>query len=239
VSYWKGTTTLGSEPRERESSTEYLTFRGRQTRDSLIDAAKVVFSRDGFTDARIADIAAEAGTSHGTFYTYFPSREAVFREVVRAMQADMADTSEARGEGDDPYHRIRRANERYLEAYRRNASLMATLEQVATFNEEIRQMRKDIRTRFVDRNTRAIQRWQAEGLADKQLDARYAANALGAMVDRFVYTWLVLGEEFDQDLAIETLTRIWIQGLGMQPPAKAEVPNKGRRRARRASTEES
>jgi len=35
------------------------------------------------------------------------------------------------------------------------------------------------------------------------------------MVDRFAYVWLVLGEEFDFDVAATTLTRLWCQALGM------------------------
>ncbi len=36
------------------------------------------------------------------------------------------------------------------------------------------------------------------------------------MVDRFTYTWFVLGGEFEDELAIETLTRLWRQVLGIE-----------------------
>ena len=118
--------------------------------------------------------------------------------------------------GSAPWDLVEHSNLRYIRAYRRNAALMATLEQVATFNDEVRQLRLDLRRLFVQRNARAIERWQKAGVADPDLDPIYAANALGTMVDRFAYTWFVLGEDFDEARAVETLTRVWLQALGIE-----------------------
>ena len=194
-----------------------LTRRGQRTRNALVDAACDVFARDGFLDARIADISEAAGLAHGSFYTYFPSKEEIFHEVILRVQQDMAahepnlpDPAEL-----SPWDLVETANRRYIAAYRRNARLMATLEQVATFNDDVRRLRLELRNRFVSRNSRAIRRWQEAGIADREIDPNYAANALGTMVDRFAYTWFVLGQAFDEDLAVETLTRLWVQALGI------------------------
>jgi AcrR family transcriptional regulator len=65
------------------------TSRGRRTRQKLLDAAEDVFGRDGFHRASIVDITRAAGVGQGTFYLYFPSKEALFIELVRAMGHDM------------------------------------------------------------------------------------------------------------------------------------------------------
>jgi AcrR family transcriptional regulator len=198
--------------------TDQLTQRGLRTRSSLIDAAARVFARDGFLDARITDICKAAGVAYGTFYTYFTSKEEIFHEVIMSLQEDMAghEPTAAPAEGATPWELVEAANRRYVRAYQRNAKLMATLEQVATFNDDVRRMRLELRGRFVNRNAKAIARWQEAGLADPDIDPRYAANALGTMVDRFTYTWFVLGEPFEDELAIETLTRLWLQALGIE-----------------------
>ncbi|WP_207790032.1 TetR/AcrR family transcriptional regulator [Sphingosinicella humi] len=46
-------------------------------------AALQVFAEKGFAGARIEEIARRAGLSKGTLYLYFPTKEAVFRAVVR------------------------------------------------------------------------------------------------------------------------------------------------------------
>ena len=45
--------------------------KGAETRARLVEAAKKVFERDGFLNARILDIAETAGLKHGSFYHYF------------------------------------------------------------------------------------------------------------------------------------------------------------------------
>lgn len=197
-----------------------LSPKARRTRELLIAAARTIFARDGFLDARISDIAAEAQVAHGTFYTYFDSKEAAFREVMILLFDELReDPSLSPYHSGDPAERIEQANRRFLQVYRRNARLMATLEQVVIFSDDIRSLRRDLRNPWLQRNVRAIRHWQEAGIADKDLDPEYAATALQAMVDRFMYVWVVLGHDFDEDRALRTLTRMWIQALGMQVPS--------------------
>lgn len=65
------------------------TDRGRRTRQKLIAAAEAVFGRDGYHRASIVDITREAGVGQGTFYLYFPGKEALFVELVRDMGHQM------------------------------------------------------------------------------------------------------------------------------------------------------
>jgi AcrR family transcriptional regulator len=191
------------------------TPKGRRTQETLIRAAREVFSRDGFVDARIADIADVAGVAHGTFYSYFESKEQIFRAVIHELELDLAKSRPHSNDNLPPAARIDEANRHYLHAYRENAALFATLEQAATLNQELRLLRKEGRSLLVSRSARAIAHWQEAGLADPALDARYAANALGNMVDRFAYVWFVLGEDFEEEKAVSTLTRLWVQALGL------------------------
>lgn len=202
---------------------ETLTARGLRTRDALLRAARVVFTQSGFAESRIADISRAAGVAHGTFYTYFSSKEEVLCAVMSELQHEMASERPADTEPLAPAEGIEAAHRHYLRKYRSNAALLATLEQVATLSEALRTMRREHRRVFVDRTARAIQRWQDAGLADRGLDPTYAASALGNMVDRFAYVWFILGEDFDEDTAVETLTRLWVQALGLDhehPPSE-------------------
>lgn len=206
---------------------ETLTARGLRTRAALLDAARVVFARSGFAESRIADISRVAGVAHGTFYTYFSSKEEVLHAVMSELQREMASERPAHTAPPSPAQGIEAAHRHYLRMYRTNAALLATLEQVATLSEDLRTMRREHRRFFVDRTARAIQRWQDAGLADPGLDPTYTASALGNMVDRFAYVWFVIGEEFEEDKAVETLTRLWVQALGLDhehPPSPHRRP---------------
>lgn len=67
---------LGKSPR---------TERGRKTLRKLLDAAALEFGERGFHDAKITGITARAGTALGTFYTYFDSKDEIFRALVQDL----------------------------------------------------------------------------------------------------------------------------------------------------------
>jgi AcrR family transcriptional regulator len=51
--------------------------------DEILAAALQVFGEQGYTRARLDDVAQRAGVSKGTLYCYFDSKEALFRATVR------------------------------------------------------------------------------------------------------------------------------------------------------------
>lgn len=61
------------------------TARGQRTLRAILDAAAEEFGERGFHEAGIARIAQRAGVAIGSFYTYFESKEAVFRALVADM----------------------------------------------------------------------------------------------------------------------------------------------------------
>ncbi|RST29724.1 TetR/AcrR family transcriptional regulator [Sphingomonas ginkgonis] len=61
------------------------TARGERTLRKILDAARVEFGDKGFADSSIVGITSRAKVALGTFYTYFDSKEDVFRALVRDM----------------------------------------------------------------------------------------------------------------------------------------------------------
>jgi AcrR family transcriptional regulator len=67
-------------------ATEIRQKRRKEERpDEILAAALTVFTRDGFSGARLDDIADLAGCTKGTIYVYFASKEELFKAVVRKM----------------------------------------------------------------------------------------------------------------------------------------------------------
>ncbi len=65
------------------------TERGRKTLRTILDAAALEFGEKGFHESSIVSITARAGVALGSFYTYFESKDAVFRALVRDMSAQV------------------------------------------------------------------------------------------------------------------------------------------------------
>ena len=56
--------------------------RTRKRRERILDAAFHVFSRTGYREAAVDDIAREADTSKGGIYFHFPTKESIFVELL-------------------------------------------------------------------------------------------------------------------------------------------------------------
>ena len=67
------------------------TERGRRTLRAILDAAAAEFGEKGFHDGSISGITRRAGVALGSFYTYFDSKDAVFRALVRDMSDQVRD----------------------------------------------------------------------------------------------------------------------------------------------------
>ena len=203
--------------------------KGIETRARLLGAAKEVFERDGFLDARISDIAENAGLSHGSFYHYFESKEEVFREVAAAVEERLReplysvilDSSSTA----PPFQRIHEGIRRNLESYRDEARIMGVIEQVSRFDDELRTFRNERHRVSSAQIADSIRRLQRHGLADEQLDPEIAAAGLGAMTYRFPELWFVQGlVDCDFDVGVEQLTRLFVNALGLPEASATTAP---------------
>jgi AcrR family transcriptional regulator len=65
-------------------------------RDALIAAARAEFARRGLRGARVEDITQACHLSKGAFYLHFPTKEALFQELVSRSLAEMEAVSSLR-----------------------------------------------------------------------------------------------------------------------------------------------
>ena len=78
----------GAEEVERKAP---RTDRGRRTQRAILDAALAEFGERGFHEASISGITRRAGVALGSFYTYFDSKDALFRALVNDLSAQVRD----------------------------------------------------------------------------------------------------------------------------------------------------
>ncbi|MFL0672823.1 MAG: TetR/AcrR family transcriptional regulator [Erythrobacter sp.] len=71
------------------------TERGRRTLRKLLDASAIEFGEKGFHEASVSSITRRAGVALGSFYTYFDSKEALFRALVQDMSENVRASARA------------------------------------------------------------------------------------------------------------------------------------------------
>ncbi len=71
------------------------TERGRRTLRKLLDASAIEFGEKGFHEASVSSITRRAGVALGSFYTYFDSKDALFRALVLDMSENVRTSARA------------------------------------------------------------------------------------------------------------------------------------------------
>lgn len=192
------------------------TGRGRRSREQLLTAARAVFERNGFLHTRVADICKEAGMAHGSFYTYFASKEAVFEAVLDNVEFDLLALDPAPPDA-DPVARIHAANRHFLDTYRKNAAILRVIEQVVTFDPAAMETRRRRDMAFAAALEKRTRQYREAGLIDPRIEPRIASQALGGMV--FNFANYLYGQdhadEFDLDTVVDQLTLLWANALGL------------------------
>jgi AcrR family transcriptional regulator len=161
-----------------------LRARGQRTLARLLDAGAVVFADRGFHAARVDDIVKAARTSHGTFYLYFSSKEELFRALVAGTTESMVELARALPPltpDRDGYAALVDWLARFTDLYDQQSALLRTWTEAEIVDSELGQVGGDLVAQFARELTARVR------AAVPDLDARVAALALVAMIERATY----------------------------------------------------
>ena len=86
-------------PRGRTAAGSWQWARTAETQRALLDAARAVFSEQGFADASIADVVERAGSSVGSLYHHFGGKSELFIALWQDYQHAQEEAASARSPG--------------------------------------------------------------------------------------------------------------------------------------------
>jgi AcrR family transcriptional regulator len=166
------------------------TTKGLRTRRRILDAARRVFARDGYVDARMSDVAAEAGTSNGGLYRYFANKQELFAALIADLHTQLYEASGSTDAafGKDPYESLLQANTGYLTTYWENRDVMRAFIQAAAVEPRFQQIWWEMRQRHVKRFAKAIKSvYSVSRVAGVPVEV--ATDAMACMVEQCAYVW--------------------------------------------------
>jgi AcrR family transcriptional regulator len=118
--------------------------RGIQTREKIIRAGEKLFIQNGFHHILADDIAREAGVSVGSFYGYFADKRDLFLQILERSSAAMMEKATEHlpslwlAEPVNPEEAIQKTLYLLLEAHRDLSPLFQQAQQMAVFDENVR-----------------------------------------------------------------------------------------------------
>jgi TetR/AcrR family fatty acid metabolism transcriptional regulator len=120
-----------------------------EKRESIINSAIKVFARKGFENARISDIASEAGTAYGLVYHYFDSKEELLKEIIEDKWALFLKSIKEVDEKENGFRqKIIKITTILLDTYKKFPELMRVL--VAEYSRSPRLIKEGVKKPFLN-----------------------------------------------------------------------------------------
>jgi len=188
-------------------------------RERILEAAIKVFAAEGFYNAKVSQIAHEAGVADGTIYLYFKSKDDLLINLFEdRMERVNANLREALDTESTAVARLKRIVKLHLELVEQNRDMAEVI------SVELRQSSKFIReysnpkfAEFLRTIAGAVVEGQRTGELRTGIDPYVFARALFGALDEIALAWLVKhpGSKASIELprAAEQLGDLFIDGL--------------------------
>jgi TetR/AcrR family fatty acid metabolism transcriptional regulator len=162
-------------------------------REAILRAAVNVFSRKGFFNSKISDIAGEAGIADGTVYLYFKGKDEILHSIFdRAMEAFIGEGKKELDGLRSAEDRLRRIAELHLER------LGADRDLAIVFQVELRGSTKFMQefsaagfAEYLDLIRQTIDDGQRAGEFRRDIKPIVAAKILYGSLDEMVTNWIL------------------------------------------------
>ena len=185
-------------------------------RERILDAAVKVFAAEGFYNAKVAQIAQEAGVADGTIYLYFKSKDdlliSLFEDRMEGINANLRNALAAAPTSADRLRAVVRLHLELVEQNRHMAEVICV---------ELRQSSKFIKEyanpkfgEFLRLIAGAIVDGQKSGELRADMDPPMVARAMFGALDELALAWLVRGKDrIDIPRAVDQMSTLFIEGL--------------------------
>ncbi|MBO2449916.1 TetR/AcrR family transcriptional regulator [Actinomadura barringtoniae] len=198
------------------------TRKGRETDQAFRDAARTVFAREGYFNAKISDIAAEAGKSVASFYNYYETKAELLIALAEEFHQEATELAVLPfRQGLSSEDALREAVAGFWRTYARRRGELIGVFQASMLEEEFRDRWLAIRAEAIERIAAEVRRAQRAGFCPG-VDPVLTASALSAMLEHFCYIWQGQGGEqvatdFNDERAIEAVATIWVKSIYWRP----------------------
>lgn len=195
-----------------------------ETRNRILDAAEVVFQRDGVSRTSLADIASEAGVTRGAIYWHFENKASLFDAMIQRilgpfeLRLQELQTDPSR----NPLVFVRAlvlsilhdlaTNPRHFRVFEIAWHKCEYVGEMA----KIRDLHMECGNRFLDTMEKALQQAVDRNYLPLTTTARQAAVGLMALLDGLVVNWTLDNQLFPLSAMAENIIDTYIAGLRAQ-----------------------
>jgi AcrR family transcriptional regulator len=185
-------------------------------RDAILDAAERVLVSGHFGEAKVAEIAEQAGVSVGTLYNYFSSKEHVLESLFERGRSQLFGLLEPEADGGPPVEQIRRMFERTFGFIEEHGSAFITYLRVVSrdapeYCQLARVGSSEDRARFIDLIEELLRRGVKDGVVRSDIELESLAVGLFSLMNGLIHVW-IHRPEAGLKRHIPTLLKLFFEG---------------------------
>jgi TetR/AcrR family fatty acid metabolism transcriptional regulator len=162
-------------------------------REAILRAAITIFAHNGYFNAKVADIAREAGVADGTVYLYFKSKEEILHSIFdRSVDEAIADAKKQLARISDPKEKLRQIARLHLERLGADRNL------AVVFQVELRGSTKFMEefsaagfAEYLSLIRMTFEEGQRAGVFRADLNARVVSKILFGALDEMATNWIL------------------------------------------------
>jgi AcrR family transcriptional regulator len=185
------------------------TSRGERTRARLLQATREAIAERGYVAARVEDIVALAGVSHGTFYTYFENKAAALDALIGTTASELQAVVDEPWDGPDGTAAIEAVIGRFVAVFATHAAVVRAWLEASAHDAHFATRLREVRGGYVHRVAEVL----APALEGTRHDPSLAATALVAMVEGAVTQGVADRGPIGQGELVRTLRSLWVGGV--------------------------
>lgn len=189
--------------------------RSTNKRERILRSAVEVFARTGYFNAKVSEIAREAGVADGTIYLYFQGKEdlllTIFRENARGYLSALRDELANLDRAAD---RIRLAIRFQLEKLGSDRAM------AVVFQVELRQSLKFMSrlsheevADYLNLLRSIVEQGQKESIFRTEIHPQLAAKAIFGILDEMVTSWILSEKEYRLEDQADQIADFVLHGL--------------------------
>jgi TetR/AcrR family transcriptional regulator, fatty acid metabolism regulator protein len=190
-------------------------------KESILQAAIEVFSKGGFRNSSISEIAKRANVAEGTIYQYYKNKEDLFFSIPIQKTIEFREEVDLHLQGiTGTFNQIRKFIWYYLYFFKTNPEygriLMLEMRVSRSF---VKTKAYNFLKRSIGRILEIIREGQNEGTIRKDVNLYMLRELVLGILEHVVTRWLLQGGKYDLMEYYQDITKLVIEGIGL--PRKA------------------
>jgi AcrR family transcriptional regulator len=187
-----------------------------ERKDQIMNAAEEVFTRKGFSDARMDDIAEETGLSKGTLYLYYKSKNdliiSILDRIFQREFSSFANMDLSRMSATEAIQLFSDTVAKDIKFFMRLLPLAYEFLALAFRNKFVQKALKNYLNRYIDILIPIIQKGIDSG-EFRPVDANEVAIAMGAIMEGTMLLWVYDNSLVEPEQHIRSGMKLLMQGV--------------------------